>query len=225
MPRGNVSRNNRHITTPWATKARAVHLRFQGIDFMTRQKFGLEAAAFLLAEYKTGKRQFTDRRKTDDLRSVGDHRGEEKPEAPDLSGMDLHNVRLKWVVLTGAKLFRANLSGACLGRAELSQTNLQEADLTNSDLSYANLCRADLTDANLKCANLRNAILIDANLTGADLRGIQFDGADFTGAIIKDATLPPGLLANLTPTLQINTDSLIQNPIPEVTIEMLSAMG
>jgi hypothetical protein len=32
---------------------------------MTRQKFGLEAAAYLLAEYKTGKRQFTDRRKTD----------------------------------------------------------------------------------------------------------------------------------------------------------------
>jgi uncharacterized protein YjbI with pentapeptide repeats len=217
MPKGDRPGNNRRITKPWATKARAVHLRFQGIDFMTRQKFGLEAAAFLLAEYKTGKRQFTDRRKTD--------RGEEKPEAPDLSGMDLHNVRLKWVVLTGAKLFRVNFSGACLGRAELNQTNLQEADLTNSDLSYANLCRADLTDANLKCANLRNAILIDANLTGADLRGIQFDGADFTGAVIKDAKLPPGLLANLTPTLQINTDSTIQNPIPDVTIEMLSSMN
>ncbi len=217
MPKGDRPRNNRRITKPWVTKARAVHLRFQGIDFMTRQKFGLEAAAFLLAEYKTGKRQFTDRRKTD--------RAEERPEAPDLSGMDLRNVRLKWVVLTGAKLFRVNFSGACLGRAELNQTNLQEADLTNSDLSYANLCRADLTDANLKCANLRNAILIDANLTGADLRGIQFDGADFTGAVIKDAKLPPGLLANLTPTLKINIDSTIQNPIPEVTIEMLSAMG
>jgi uncharacterized protein YjbI with pentapeptide repeats len=194
-----------------------VHLRFQGIDFMTRQKFGLEAAAYLLAEYKTGKRLFADRRQVDRDESA-------KLEAPDLSGMDLRNVRLKWVVLTGAKLFRANLSGACLGRAELNQTNLQEADLTNTDLSYANLCRADLTDANLKCANLRNAILIDANLTGADLRGIQFDGADFTGAVIKDAKLPPGLLANLTPTLKINTDSTIQNPIPDVTIEMLSSM-
>jgi hypothetical protein len=136
----------------------------------------------------------------------------DKPKLVDLSGMDLRNVRLKWVVLTGAKLFRANLSGACLGRAELNQTNLQEADLTNSDLSYANLCRADLTDANLKCANLRHAILIDANLTGADLRGIQFDGADFTGAIIKDAKLPPGLLANLTPILKINSDPIIQDP-------------
>jgi uncharacterized protein YjbI with pentapeptide repeats len=186
---------------------------------MTRQKFGLEAAAYLLAEYKTGKRQFAERRRTD----RGDQ--SETLETPDLSGMDLHNVRLKWVVLTGATLFRANLSGACLGRAELNQTNLQEADLSNADLSYTNLCRADLTDANLKCANLRHAILIDANLTGADLRGIQFDGADFTGAIIKDAKLPPGLLANLTPTLQLNTDSTIQNPIPDVTIEMLSAMG
>jgi Pentapeptide repeats (8 copies) len=215
MPIANSGGNNEEVTRPCAPRCSAVH--FQGVDFMTRQKFGLEAAAFLLAEYKTGKRQFTDRRKTD--------RVEEKPAAPDLSGMDLRNVRLKWIVLSGAKLFRANLSGACLGRAELSQTNFQEADLTNTDLSYANLCRADLTDANLKCANLRNAILIDANLTGADLRGIQFDGADFSGAIIKDAKLPPGLLANLTPTLQLNIDSTIQNPIPEVTIEMLSAMG
>ncbi|MFM2432296.1 MAG: hypothetical protein RLZZ511_3510 [Cyanobacteriota bacterium] len=182
---------------------------------MTRQKFGLEAAAYLLAEYKTGKRQFAQRSEV---------QGKAIMTAPDLSGMDLRNVRLKWVVLTQAKLFRVNLSGACLGRAELNHTNLQESDLTNADLSFANLCGADLTDANLKCANLRHAILIDANLTGADLRGIQYEGADFTGAILKDAQLPPGLLADITPTLRIASDTTIQNPVPDVTIEMLSDM-
>lgn len=180
----------------------------------TRHKFGLEAAAHLLAEYKTGKRQFVD--KSSD--------GIIQASAPDLSGMDLRNVRLKWVVLTGAKLFRANLSGACLGRAEINHANLQEADLSNADLTYANLYGSDFTDANLKCADLRNAILIEANLTGADLRGVRFEGADFTGAIIQDAKLPPGLLGNLTPTLELSRDTTISNAVPDVTIEMLASM-
>jgi uncharacterized protein YjbI with pentapeptide repeats len=182
---------------------------------MSRQKFGLEAVAYLLAEYKTGKRRFSE--------SYAEA-GLQKKAALDLSGMDLHNARLKWVVLSYAKLFRINLSGACLGRAELDHTNLQEANLSNADLSYANLCGADLTDANLQCANLCNALLIDANLTGADLRGARFEGTDLTGAILQDARLPEYVAAMVEQDVPIENDTLIRNTIPDVTMDMLASM-
>jgi uncharacterized protein YjbI with pentapeptide repeats len=183
---------------------------------MSRQKFGLEAVSYLLAEYKTGKRRFSESYQEAGLR---------QKEALDLSGMDLRHTRLKWVVLSHAKLFRVNLSGACLGRAELDHTNLQEANLSNTDLSYANLCGADLTDANLQCANLCNALLIDANLTGADLRGARFEGTDLTGAILHDALLPEHIATMVKQDVPIENDTLIRNTIPDVTMEMLSSMA
>jgi uncharacterized protein YjbI with pentapeptide repeats len=183
---------------------------------MSRQKFGLEAAAYLLSEYKTGKRRFST--------TEYEQSGVIKTNALDLSNMDLRNARLKWAVLTGSHLFRINLSGACLGRAELDHTNLQEANLSNTDLSYANLCGADLTDANLQCANLSNALLIDANLTGADLRGAKFEVTDLTGAILQDAQLPEHIAKLIKTQLPIDNETLIRNTIPDVTMEMLSSI-
>jgi uncharacterized protein YjbI with pentapeptide repeats len=182
---------------------------------MARQKFGLEAVSYLLAEYKTGKRRFSE---------VNDEAGKIQRDAPDLSGMDLRNARLKWVVLTGGKLFRTNFSGACLGRAELDHTNLQEANLSNADLSYANLCGADLTDANLQCANLCNTLLIGTNLTGADLRGAKFEGTDLSGAILTEARLPEYIAHLVKTQLPIETEILIRNTLPEVTMEMLASI-
>jgi Pentapeptide repeats (8 copies) len=182
---------------------------------MSRQKFGLEAAAYLLSEYKTGKRRFSTKQEED---------GQVHIMALDLAGMDLHNSRLKWAVLTGSRLFRVNFTGACLGRAELDHTNLQEANLSNADLSYANLCGADLTDANLQCANLCNALLIDANLTGADLRGAKFEGTDLTGAILLDAKLPEHIAHLVKSDRPIETETLIRNTLPDVTIEMLASI-
>jgi uncharacterized protein YjbI with pentapeptide repeats len=192
-----------------------VGLQHQGDLTMFRKYTGLEAAAYLLAEYKTGKRRFAEQH-TDGGAVITD--------AIDLSSMDLRHARLKWVVLTGANLFRANCSGACLGRAELNHANLQEANFSNADLSYANLCRTDLTDANLQCADLSHAILIDANLTGADLRGAKLAQADLTGAQLQGAKLPAHVMASLASTLILDTESYRLNTTPEVTIEMLASM-
>jgi uncharacterized protein YjbI with pentapeptide repeats len=189
----------------------ATDIRIQGGIVMIKHRSGPQVAACLLAEYQTGRRNFSLKKKMNDLLAA--------IEGPDLSGADLCNARLKWIVLTGANLFCANLSGACLARAELVRADCQSANLTNADLSYANLCHADLTNADLKCADLSNAILIGANLTGADLRGVKYAGADFTGAILQDAKISPALARMVTETVMVDYESMHQNFMPEATIE------
>ena len=79
----------------------------------------------------------------------------------DLSGRELHNI----------KLSRAVLIEADLSDSSLFEASLVDADLSGANLRYANLAEANLSGANLSGANLRYAFLWGANLSGANLSG------------------------------------------------------
>jgi hypothetical protein len=123
-------------------------------------------------------------------------REREPSTTPDLSGADLHEVKL-----SVADLSRANLHGADLSRADLRGANLHGADLSGADLigadlSGANLSGAELGDANLIHADLRGANLSEANLSEANLRAAHLILANLTGADLSEANLSNATLVD-----------------------------
>nr|MDQ6930109.1 pentapeptide repeat-containing protein [Candidatus Eremiobacteraeota bacterium] len=95
-------------------------------------------------------------------------------EGLDLSGHDLHEVRI-----AGSNLRDVNLENA----------NLQGAHLHGDSLHGARLHGANLRDASLSGSNLEGAHLSGADLRGAELLGAQARSVDFTGADLDGAVL------------------------------------
>lgn len=86
--------------------------------------------------------------------------------------LEVNNSGSMILNLSDMWLYKVKLSGV-----NLSGANLSRAYLWNADLERANLSDADLEDADLKKANLKGAKLIKANL-----RGTCFNGANLFGA-------------------------------------------
>jgi hypothetical protein len=84
----------------------------------------------------------------------------------NFKGVQLREMNLVWVDLSGVDLQGANLSHANLSGANLSEANLSD----QTDLSFADLSRADLQNANLRGTRLEGA-----NLEGVQLQGALYD--------------------------------------------------
>ncbi len=137
----------------------------------------------------------------------------------DLSGKDMHGLRLKNANFSGSLFNRANLSGgefygadlrgahfkkAFLARlkgegvilqgANLTDATLTESDLVNCILTGASLNGADLARGSFRQTNFNGANLSGSKALGTDFTGshfvqAEFDNANLTGAVFKDAVL------------------------------------
>lgn len=117
----------------------------------------------------------------------------------DLTGADLSNVDLSWANLSGTTIQQGDLTDARLIHAELSDARLVNCTMLRADLTWATLSRArldgvDLTEAimnksTLIQTSLRNATMHYVSLKGADLTDARLKGADLTGAITTSAKL------------------------------------
>ena len=95
---------------------------------------------------------------------------EENPEIePDLSGVDLSDLKLN--------------------NANLSDTDLRRSTLKNNDFRGANLVRADLRSASISKASFNLAKLREANFSEAYLRGTDLSEADLKRAYFIRADL------------------------------------
>ncbi len=88
---------------------------------------------------------------------------------PDLSGLDLTNVRA------------------------LKKSSLWDASARQVNLADVNLAAADVSDVKFKNVNLSAAILVDANLVSADLSGCNLTSADMSGADMTRSKLESAL--------------------------------
>jgi len=93
----------------------------------------------------------------------------------NLSGSNLHSIRLNGAFLVNTQLTDANLSYAGLEAANLSQANLNNALLVGADMRNANLTKASLMGADLSYADLSNAVLLDVQVLNT-----RFDNAIWT---------------------------------------------
>jgi len=114
-------------------------------------------------------------------------------------GIDLHDIDLKKITLTKARLVEvhlenadlreAHLEGANLRYAYLEEANLRDAHLTEADLRGARLEKADLRDAHLQGAHLEDAFAEDIHLERAKLIGAHLEKIDLLSAHLEEANL------------------------------------
>ena len=98
--------------------------------------------------------------------------------------LEVNNSGSMILNLSDMWLYKVKLSGV-----NLSGANLSRAYLWNADLERANLSDADLEDADLKKANLKGAKLIKANLCGTCFNGANLFGASLGKSFWRKADI------------------------------------
>jgi len=125
----------------------------------------------------------------------------ENPEIePDLSEIDLSDMKLNNANLGDTDLRRSNLRntdfrGASLVRADLRAANINKASFNLAKLRKANFSEAYLRESDLSEADLTRAYFIRADLVRVDLWGTDLTKADFRWAYLIGTDLKQ---ANLT---------------------------
>jgi len=93
----------------------------------------------------------------------------------NLTGSNMHSIRLNGALLVKTQLSEVNLSYASLESANLSQANLSKALLVGANLNNTNLTKANLVAADLSYADLSNAVLLNVQVLNT-----RFDHAIWT---------------------------------------------
>ncbi|MDI1445990.1 DUF2169 domain-containing protein [Polyangium sp. 6x1] len=113
------------------------------------------------------------------------------PPAEALSDAEKAKLRAEVEAALGAgeSLARRDLTGADLHGLRLAEADLREALLEGADLSDCDLSSADLSGAVLARAILKGARFEDTKLVGANLGFAEASGVRFAGAHLRDAIL------------------------------------
>ncbi len=107
----------------------------------------------------------------------------------DLSGKDLHGVRLDGANMRGVDLRHANLSDARFDGSNLEDVRFQGASMQTARFDGANLRGADLHGMDLNSTHFDGANLEEANLSGANLHNASVMGSNFRRANLRNADL------------------------------------
>ncbi|NQZ13826.1 MAG: pentapeptide repeat-containing protein [Alphaproteobacteria bacterium] len=89
-------------------------------------------------------------------------------------GVDLSNVNLRRVDLSGANLDMAKMSYACLWGADLTNTNFSDANLDHADMRTCILKDTCLSHTTCKEARLHGAYFSKTLINGADFSRAEF---------------------------------------------------
>ena len=105
---------------------------------------------------------------------------EENPEIePDLSDIDLSDMKLN----------NANLSDTDLRRSILRNTDFRDADLVRADLRAVNINKASFNLAKLREANFSEAYLRESDMSEADLQRAYFIRSDLVRVDLWESNL------------------------------------
>jgi len=107
----------------------------------------------------------------------------------DLSGVDLYNTYLGWANLDGANLNNANMMQVELLYASLISATLTGAELFGANLTGANFSLADLSGADMRQVQATDSVFVDSNLSAANLGSSDLSHANFTGANLNSSRL------------------------------------
>ncbi len=126
----------------------------------------------------------------------------------DLGGADLRGGNLVRADLRAANIRTASFNLAKLSEANFSEAYLRETDLSEADLGKAYFIRADLVRVDLWGSNLGKADLRWAYLIGCDLKGANLNRADLRWAFVSEVNLREADLggANLIKANLVRTD-------------------
>ena len=122
-----------------------------------------------------------------------------KLRGADLSGRDLHQLRLIGASIRGTKLDKADLAGSCAALVRIEDSNFDSASLARADLTSATLTRVSLNRANLDGASFRGSYnrwvqARKASMKDANMHITEWFECDFSGAEMDRINLSSSFL-------------------------------
>jgi uncharacterized protein YjbI with pentapeptide repeats/class 3 adenylate cyclase len=115
----------------------------------------------------------------------------------ELTDLKLDNIDLSGVSLQGAVLRRCSLKNARFISANLSNASLQHSDLSGARFIAATLKGADLSDCRIRGANFLTASVRGARLDRVDFRGHDLRSLDLRDTSLAMCNLEGQMLANV----------------------------
>lgn len=95
--------------------------------------------------------------------------------------IDLTEIDLKDIRISGANLSKIDLSGTDLSKAELEGIDFKESDLSSVNFSHSSINEVNFSEVVLEGSFFNHASVQNSDFTACDFNGINICGADLTG--------------------------------------------
>lgn len=108
--------------------------------------------------------------------------------------LDLIEIDLRDVKLTGVNLSKADITGSDFSKAEIEESNFSESDLTSVNFSHSTIVNTDFSNIVLEGSLFSYANIQDCDFEAADFNGVNICGADLSGT---DLSLTKNLMQSV----------------------------
>lgn len=128
--------------------------------------------------------------------------------------LDLSEIDLKDIKISGANFSYADLTGSDFSKAEIEECNFSNSDLTSANFSHATITDTDFSEVVLEGAFFSYSNLYECNFELVDFNGVNICGADITST---DLSLSKNLMQSVYDgeTVWPDEDLLPENFEPE----------
>ncbi len=96
--------------------------------------------------------------------------------------LDLSEIDLKDIKISGANLTNVDLTGSDLSNCEIEETQFSQSDLTSVNFSHSTIAETDFSDVILEGSTFSHASVQCCDFETTDFNGINICSADFTGS-------------------------------------------
>ena len=122
-----------------------------------------------------------------------------RPYHDDIS-LDLTEIDLNDMKLSGANLSKVDLSGSDFSKSDIEKINFSDSDLSSVNFSHTTIAESNFINAIFEGSLLTSINVISGDFTEVDFNGVNICGANLTGADL-------GLCKNLMQSVY-DTDTL-----------------
>ena len=108
--------------------------------------------------------------------------------------LDLSEIDLKDIKISGANLSHVDLTGSDLSKCEIEETDFGKSDLNSVNFSYSVIVDSNFSDVILEGSLFNNANIQNSDFSATDFNGINICGVDLTGT---DLSLSKNLMQSM----------------------------
>jgi len=108
--------------------------------------------------------------------------------------LNLSEIDLKDIKISGANLTQADLTGSDLSKCEIEETDFRKSDLNSVNFSYSVITDSNFSDAIIEGSLFNNANIQNSDFTTVDFNGINICSTDLTGT---DLSLSKNLMQSM----------------------------
>lgn len=95
--------------------------------------------------------------------------------------VDLSEIDLKDIKISGANLTKVDLTGSDLSKSEIESTDFKESDLSSVNFSHSTITESNFSDVILEGSFFNHTNLNECDFSAADFNGVNICAADMMG--------------------------------------------